>query len=171
MLPRLPRVNVEAMRIFLSAALGRIAAAGFESTVGHRFYEDLQYLPAGSRPQFHYYGKRILWFGDPEAIPAYAETRGAFVGEIDSGDAYGKLWPELHGADRDPKQRVFERLTLLARKGYTLTLLWPEVGWAAPTDKDPAAWRANLSDPLRLRPETKDGIKRFTQGRFRGGIP
>jgi hypothetical protein len=171
MFPHLPRVTVDAMRSFLNAALERIEAAGFESTVGHRFYADLAYWPGGTRPQFHYYGKRVLSFGDPKTIPAYAETGGAFIGEIDPGDAYGRLWPELHGADRDPRRRAFERLKLLARKGYRLSLVWPELGWSAPEDKDPVAWQAHLADPLKLTPETKDGIKQFTHGRWRGGVP
>jgi hypothetical protein len=170
-LPRVPRVRVDEMRIFLNVALQRIAAAGFESTVGHRFYSDLASLPAGTRPQFHYYAKSLLGFGDPGAIPAYAETRGAFIGEVDPGDGHGGLWSELHGADRDPKQRAFERLKLLARKGYKLAMVWPELGWSAPEDKDPAAWQEHLSDPLKLSPETKDGIQRFTRGQFRGGVP
>jgi hypothetical protein len=166
-LPRLPLVRSSAMGEFLGAALRRIEAAGFESTVGHRFYADLKRWPAGTRPQFHYYAKRILWFGDPSTIPDYAETGGAFVGEIDAGLGFGKLWPELGGLDRDPQRRVFERLMLLERKGYKLTLLWPEGEWSCPAD--PSKWDEELADPLKLSEEARAGIKRFTSGP-RGGL-
>lgn len=164
-LPRRPLVRTRDMKTFLEAALQRIEAAGFQSTVGHRFYADLKRWPGGTRPQFHYYAKRVLWLGDPGTIPHYNETGGAFVGEIDAGASHGKLWPELKGADRDPERRVFERLLLLERKGYKLALVWPELEWSAPDARDPARWQAELCDPLKLNEATKRGIKRFTRGR------
>lgn len=167
-LPRIPLVKADAMRELLEAALRRIEAAGFESTVGHRFYSDLKRWPGGTRPQFHYYAKTLLWFGDPKRIPDYAETGGAFVGEIDAGLGFGKLWPELGGVDRDPERRVIERLSLLERKGYKLTLLWPEQEWCCPTD--PAKWDEDLADPLKLTEEAKAGIRRFTKGPRGGSI-
>jgi hypothetical protein len=162
-LPRLPLVKMDGMKAFLEAALRRIEAAGFESTVGHRFYSDLKRWPVGTRPQFHYYAKRWLWLGDPRPIPDHAETGGAFVGEIDAGLGFGKPWPELDGVDLDPDRRVVARLSLLERKGYKLALLWPEKEWACPADQ--ARWDDDLADPLKLTDEAKAGIRRFTEVR------
>lgn len=162
-LPRIPLVRASEMKIFLTHALRRIEAAGFESTVGHRFYRDLKLWPGGTRPQFHYYAKQFLWFADPGTIPEHAETAGAFIGEIDAGIDHGKPWPELNGVDRDPERRIFERLLLLERKGYKLTLIWPELGWSAPNETDPLRWQERLADPLKITEQTKQGIKRFTQ--------
>lgn len=160
-LPRLPLVRARAMREFLEAALRRIEAAGFESTVGHRFYSDLNRWPGGTKPQFHYYAKRFLWFGDPNPIPDCSETGGAFVGEIDAGLGFGKPWPELGGLDLDPQRRVPERLSLLERKGYKLALLWPENEWTGPANT--ARWDQDLEDPLKLTDDAKAGIRRFTK--------
>lgn len=162
MLPRAPLVSAREMKLFLKAALRRIEAAGFESTVGHRFYGDLARWPSGTRPQFHYYAKSLMGLGDPWRIPAYAETGGAFIGEIDLTDTHTNPWPELRGADRNPSRRALERLMLLERKGYTLALIWPELGWSGPHEKDPAKWHEKLADPLKLTEQTKDGIKQFT---------
>jgi hypothetical protein len=164
-LPRIPLVKSLEMRAFLEGALRRIEAAGFESTVGHRFYRDLERWPGGTRPQFHYYAKRMLWLGDPGKIPDYAVTGGAFLGELESGLGHGNLWPELAGADRDPERTVLERLLLLERKGYKLALIWPELGWTAPSEADPTRWQERLSDPLKITERTKEGIKRFTHRR------
>jgi len=164
-LPRIPLVKSLDMKAFLEGALRRIEAAGFESTVGHRFYKDLERWPGGTRRQFHYYARRILGLGDPGRIPDYAETGGAFIGEIDSGTGHGNLWPELGGADRDPEQRLFERLRLLDKKGYKLALVWPELGWSAPDEADPARWQERLGDPLKVAEHTKQAISRFTRGR------
>jgi hypothetical protein len=45
----------DVMRDFLSQACEMIENAGFESTVGHRFFDDCLRYPTGTRAQFHYY--------------------------------------------------------------------------------------------------------------------
>jgi hypothetical protein len=58
-IPVVPTVSEDVMRDFLGAACKRIESAGFESTVGHRFYDDLSNFPTGTKPQFHYYPQAL----------------------------------------------------------------------------------------------------------------
>ena len=86
------------MSTFIREALNIIEAAGFPSTVGHRFLGDLtreslpgSAMPGGTMPQFHYYAKKAPSLGklqipgDPDAIPDFADlakdvrTKNAFI--------------------------------------------------------------------------------------------
>jgi hypothetical protein len=116
---------------FLQEGLDRITQAGFETTIGHARASDLEQLPTGTVPQFHYYGIPQLW------LPDQATTR-AFVGEMSCSrarwwpsDPTDVPWPMLLGADlASDETAVLERLRLLRRQGYSLALLWPrgEIG-------------------------------------------
>ncbi len=111
---------------FLQEGLDHIAQAGFASTIGHARVADLEQLPTGTVPQFHYYGIPQLW------VPEQGTSR-AFVGELSStrarwwpSDPTEVPWPMLLGADlADDETAVLERLRLLRRQGYSLALLWP----------------------------------------------
>jgi len=157
-----PDLSDSELTAFLDDAITRIKAAGFESTVGHRFDTDLTKFPTGTKPQFHFYSQDYTYLGvqfaDPFPIPSAAKTK-AFVGEIGTAPSvHGGLWPECDGADSDPKNTIFERLKVIARKGYDVCLLWPSI-------KDPGG------DTLKLTADQKKSIERFTKGRFPKGVP
>lgn len=167
-MPWIPLLSQAEMAGFLAAALKRIEAGGFQSTVGHRYFRDFSRFPTGTLRQFHYYGKTVLGDDDHE-IPPYSVTQGAFVGEIAPTDGHGRPWPELHGSDRDRRQAAFERLKALARKGYKLTLIWPDLGWSGPPPG--SDFDTELRDPIKLSDDAKESIKKFTLGRFKNGVP
>jgi hypothetical protein len=50
-----PTVTESESSVFLQQGIDLIHKHGFQSTVGHRFADDLDNLPTGSRRQFHYY--------------------------------------------------------------------------------------------------------------------
>lgn len=159
----MPIIDEESMKKFLKAAIKKIEDAGFASTVGHRYLSDLNTLPAGSKPQFHYYGKYVLG-DDTRSFPNHTGAPDAFVGEIDSSPTgHGALWSDCQKGitgpkrDDDPANCVFERLAVVARKGYGLALLWPNQ--SAMTDQ-PHFTKAGL-----------EGLKRFTTGLYPNGIP
>src|SRR5262249_5506972 len=119
-------VSDAVMSSFLSEAISRVNAAGFRSTVGHRFLGALDRFPTGTLQQFHYYA-RIL---DPNPSPDFgtplptlhgpsSSLDPAFVGELSARvpgefpDDQGGLWPELNGRDNSRESILFERLTLL----------------------------------------------------------
>ena len=166
-----PDLSEEEMSIFIDDALKRIQDAGFESTVGHRFLADLKSMPTGKKPQFHYYALTVPTIakltvpGDPPTIPSFADlssdarTKGAFVGEIHS--ATNRPWPNCDGHDNTLRTAAFERLKVLARKGYELALLWPDGGPDGGDDRD----------ALKLSPDTIASIKQFTRGLFPNGVP
>jgi len=171
-------VGRDVMASFLGECLAAIEARGFRSTVGHRFLADLRGpLPAGTLPQFHYYGatalvRRLVGVGDPAPIPRAEDlardprTRGAFVGEIGAapggarnafGDVEpGALWPECHGRDASRAGAAFERLSVLASKGYDLAFVWPDL-----SDKEPGVVN---DDDLKLSADARASIRRFTMG-------
>lgn len=158
-----PILDDASMTTFLNAAIKRIEAAGFQSTVGHRYFADLSKLPTGSKPQFHYYSKYIAG-DDDRTFPVHTGSPDAFVGEIDATPkVFGDTWSDClqlapyNQRDEYAKDCVFERLAVLARKGYSLALLWPFAN-------DPA------TDP-HLNQEGQDGLKRFTTGLYPNGIP
>lgn len=171
----------DVMASFLRDCLAVIGGNGFESTVGHRFVSDLAGpMPTGSLPQFHYYAgtglpRRTAGVADPDPIPVFGDaTVGqAFVGEFGTapggqknqfGDEEpGAPWPECGGADTTRRAATFERLKVLARKGYRLAFVWPDRG-----DKEPGI--AN-DDELKLSADVRESIKQFTRGRFKGGVP
>jgi hypothetical protein len=175
-----PDIDVAIMASFISDCLKLIHAAGFKSTVGHRFLNDLHgQMPTGQVPQFHYYGgtglaRRLAGVADPNPIPAAASlTADTFVGELGTapggdknqfGDVEpGEPWPECNGADKTRRKAAFERLKLLARKGYKIAFVWPDR-----SDKEPPV--AN-DDALKLSNDATNSIKDFTTGKFPNGVP
>jgi hypothetical protein len=172
-------LDVQEMSIFIREALDIIEAAGFPSTVGHRFLGDLTSsgiflagsLPGGTKPQFHYYAAKvpdiakIQMPGDPDTIPDFAvldsdpRTKGVFIGEFHSD--MNRPWPECGGRDNTLRTTAFERLKVLARKSYPLVFIWPDGGPAGADD----------IDALKLMPDTIESIKQFTRGLFPNGVP
>jgi hypothetical protein len=167
---------------FLRDAIARVDAAGFKSTVGHRFLADLARFPTGTRQQFHYYAitvpllTSIIAIADLTPIPDYntplpypalpATTNTAFVGEIGSrlpGEYsvdHGNLWPELSGRDGTPESILYERLNALKAKNYELALVWPETENAG----------LDTVESKLTRPKIK-GLIRFTGGSYPGLSP
>ncbi len=158
--------DIGTMSSFLQDCLGIIEASfPTKSTVGHRFYGDLAGgMPTGSMRQFHYYGLTAGWRGlireqDPNPIPPFADTQGAFVGEFDpSPTLHSNLWPECNGNDATPVNAAFERLKVLARKGYKYAFVWPDL------NDDP-------EDSFKLSKEAQLSIQRFTSATFPNGVP
>jgi len=166
-------LNTPEMADFIQDALQMIQSEGdgqFHSTVGHRFLSDLlSPMPTGTKPQFHYYAKlappsiSAFFSGDPNPIPTFAElardsrTKGAFVGEI--ACAVDVPWPELNKADNSVRTAAFERLKLLARKGYELVFVWPDGGGD------------DAKDELKLSSDAIESVKQFTRGKFPNGVP
>lgn len=191
-LPAQPNLKDDELRAFLGDVLARINAAGFPSTVGHRSYGDvLKYSDVtGTMRQFHYYGWPLVDAGEltqalpiydgliVDRIPEYSRTQDAFVGEIGAGD-HGQPWSELRGADKwGARARVFERLKLLAKKGYKRVLLWPDLGWQGPSqcvgvpDRNlGACLEAHAEDYLTYSSDAVAGLIDFTCGLFPGGVP
>jgi hypothetical protein len=130
-------------------------------------------FPAGKRKQFHFYA----WpFMDAQGasvtarVPRYTmpggldDAENMFVGEIGSG-SHGNAWPELNGADvNDTRDRVFERLKLVARRGYPLALVWGNEGWSWPPNTPPV-------DTWEFTPDAILGVTDFTFGLFPDGVP
>lgn len=174
-------VPPEVMASFIDDCLKVIKAEGFKSTVGHRRLEDLNDFPTGDLPQFHYYANaglvaKSVATDDPNPLPTFAElasnprTANAFIGEISAdkeGRGFfdkgaGRPWPELDGRDRVLKDAAFERLKLVARKGYRLAFLWPDrLETSSETGRD----------ELKLTADAVASVRRFTRGRFPNGVP
>lgn len=169
-----PDVASDVYASFINEILGIFERAGFASTVGHRFFGDLTdgVLPVGKLPQFHYYPKFNRFLpnlgplrSDPVTLPDKDElakstrTKGAFIGEFATDFVHDAPWDECNGADATPAGRTFERLKVIAKKGYKLAFLWPDL---PDQPKD---------DALRLSAETKASLKRFTTGLFPNGVP
>ncbi|MEO8777133.1 MAG: hypothetical protein ABI389_00495 [Rhodanobacter sp.] len=163
-----PDVDKAVMATFIADILKIFQEGGFESTVGHRFLEDVteSVLPIGSKPQFHYYALSPsmpnlggIYRSDPEVIPAFESTKPRFVGEI--ATSVDRLWPECHGADNTVANAAFERLAVLAKKGYKLAFVWP--------DRNDEA--AAQHDVIKLSADAQASVKRFTTGLFPNGVP
>jgi len=154
------RMNESVLKTFLQEALDRIEAHpefAEKTTVGHRFITDLSRLPTGKLRQFHYYAKTTL-ADDPTTIPDHATTN-AFVGEF-SPEFNGNLadrirsdpgasWPEMHDRDRPAQHTVTRRLQLLADKGYTLAMVWPNLS-GGPANR------------IKLDPIAQGSLERYT---------
>lgn len=177
-----PDTTVAIMKTFIQDCLNAIEGAGFQSTVGHRRLADLSVLPTGTMPQFHYYaldaaGTGLLGIDDPDPIPTFSQlaqsprTVNAFVGEFSAdksgtdllSNGPGRPWPECNQRDLTVLDASFERLKVLARKGYKLAFVWPDRSDNTPETKD--------NDEIKLTDDARSSIKRFTRGRFPGGIP
>jgi len=163
-----PRMNSKHLEDFLNEGLARIESHPEfkeKSTVGHRFHSDLKSerllgilgLPTGKIPQFHYYAK----FFDDNEVPSPRGNK--FIGEIAVGANtlffpqfradQAAPWPELQTKGGDATDTVFKRLQLLAKKGYTLTLLWPD-------EKDGQAH----TDRVKLSAAAQVSLRKFTSG-------
>lgn len=124
--------------------------AGFSSTVGHRYYSDRAWLPSGSVPQFHYYGRLF----DPVRLPP---SSGDILGEFSVKDgSEGGAWRWLPQA-QDVTGRVRDRLLEAERLGYPMALLWPD---APPFSIVPP------HDP-KITEEVAEGIRAFFRSSVR----
>jgi hypothetical protein len=160
---RWPIVQTPDLHDFLAEAIQLIELNGFASTVGHRFYNDLQSLPTGNRPQYHYYAKTItkygLSFGDVANLPAFNGDPPPFLGEFASDQASSdknKPWPDLSGKT----DSTLERLKFLESRGCPLCLVWPDLGGRG--NCEPLYSGAPIKcDPIKLHPKTIEQIKKY----------
>jgi hypothetical protein len=133
---RVPEATFAQMSDFLEEGTARINDYKFASTVGHRFRADLDRLPTGSLPQFHYYAKSLAGTGislgpykfDPPGIRGqhlFQRDPKPILGEFDSDlNRFGQPW----AGDLGNKDSTFSRLNLLQLAGCELALLWPDYG-------------------------------------------
>jgi hypothetical protein len=154
-------VTESTLTAFLQAAVDKINSHGIPSTVGHRYFSDLQKYPTGTKKQFHYYPK---WYSsDPDPLPT---APGAFMGEVGSEHpgqySHGTFdvdpsgpWPLCAGLDKDPDQIVQRRLQLLEALKYELGLIWPDLNVNDDIFKNNA---------LRLSSNKLNQIRKFTSG-------
>jgi len=160
-----PIVSSSDLTDFLTDALALVKAFDLPSTVGHRFYYDIQNFPTGSLPQFHYYAKTVtvggFSVGDRTSVPTFSGNPPPFLGEFssDKGSAdQNKPWPDLSGKDT-----TLERLKLLEAKGCQLCLIWPDLGGKNIGDCSPLySGGPTKCDPIKLHPDTIAQIKKFT---------
>ncbi len=171
---RIPEISWSEMTDFLNDALKRIKDAGFESTVGHRFFDDLKRFPTGSIPQFHYYCEH-RWYAvgsyksDPENIKGanlFGGNSKPILGEFDSAEnRFGESWKK----DLGSTDSTAERLRLLEREGCDLALIWPDLGGAkegrvSPTTLQPEIDAVNKNDVIKLLGTTRQEIVNHTGG-------
>lgn len=150
---------------FLTAAIQRVERRNFSfigTTVGHRFFSELDDRPTGSLPQFHYYPKRLGPFTiyDERVLPRTKDLDFArpILGEFASGAGESDPWFELGGRDGPTaRERVFARLSRADALGYTLAYVWPDLRTGTPT--------ATNKDPLKLSAEAQAGIKDYVLGK------
>lgn len=173
-LPHLPFISKNNMVTFLSLALAWIKGKKYASTVGHRFASDLDSstgMPPGDLHQFHYYAQTFgssISLLDPNALPSSSSSGASAIGEFGSavGEGYesgqhppiadvGNPWKELKGADLDPANTVYERLSLIKTLGYDLALVWPDLN----DHSDEVA----ANDLLKLSPLKLASLNRFVK--------
>jgi hypothetical protein len=160
--PHQPEVSESQMSTFLAEGCKRIEAAGFASTVGHRFFSDLKTFPTGTLRQYHYYAKTIAGMGDPDPIPTFADAK-AVLGEFHAAfkSSENEPWPEL-AADAK-SQTLYQRLRLLLDKGYEEAWVWP--------DRKDHESDIFSGDALKLSSDQQASLKRFATGYFDQGKP
>ena len=109
-------------------------------------------------------------------MPTFADlskdqrTANAFIGEFSAdkeGSGFfdkgqGRAWPECQGRDGTVKDAAFERLKIMARKGYKLAFVWPD---------GPDGTRENDRDDLKRTTDAIASVAKFTRGRFPAGVP
>lgn len=139
-----PYLPTNDMIAFLGLCINWITDKKFPSTVGHRFYTDLNPpMPTGSLPQFHYYATDYgSVFGDQPPLKSSSATKAVILGELGAligkgyelnekppKGSYGAPWDQdfPDRRDRDPSRTVLERLTLVQSLGYELALVWPDL--------------------------------------------
>ncbi len=156
--PNGPAASVAQVSAFLSAGTQRIERSGFLSTVGHRYFGDLQKFTTGKTPQFHYYPSSSPVNDDPPTLPDMTGVAAPtpILGEFGSSPDHGGPWSELGGRDGGrTEDRVAERLKAANAKHYPLAILWPD----HPDVGDSAV------DPLKLSSEAEQGIRDFLASR------
>ncbi|HTN72546.1 MAG TPA: hypothetical protein VMO00_15810 [Methylomirabilota bacterium] len=162
---RWPIVSAGELSDFLTEAISVIKLNDLPSTVGHRFYNDLQFLPVGDLPQFHYYAKNLnisgFSTGDPSTIPEFKGNPAPFLGEFASDKAHAdqnQPWPDLGKSNT-----TLDRLKFLESKGCPLCLIWPDLDGKGLQDCSPLyPGGPTKCDPLKLHPETIAQIKTYT---------
>jgi hypothetical protein len=174
--PRQPELTDQQMSDFLSDAINRINNVGFQSTVGHRYFDDLSRYPTGLLRQFHDYNEHSFWntialgySNDPPQIRGGGLFTGnpkPILGEFDSShNRFGDPWAkDLRGSDT-----TLTRLGLLASQGCEMAFIWPDLGGAkrgrVPASALTAEQNAvDASDVIKLLPDTRDYIAKFTNG-------
>jgi hypothetical protein len=155
-LPRQAELTDSQMTDFLSDAIKRIEAAGFRSTVGHRYFSDLKKYPTGNMPQFHYYAEHPFpGYTDPAQIQGQRLFSGdskPFLGEFDSArNRFGNPWPELR---IDPSTTA--RLKLLENEGCEIALIWSDL-----PDNDVTVVKKDI---IKLIDVTRMEIAAYTHG-------
>lgn len=152
-LPTGPLVSEGVLSRFLDEGVRRIEAAGFPSSVGHRFFRDLKRFPTGNRPQFHFYP--TFFNDDPRELPDALTTglsHPPLLGEFGARADQGGGWRECKGRDfGGTRQRVFERLCAAERKRYELAMVWPD---------GPDPYRDEV-DPIKLSSDAELGIRDY----------
>jgi hypothetical protein len=155
-LPSSPLVSSGQLTTFLSDGLARIKARiGFDSTVGHRYLNDMKDYPCGTAPQFHYYpttGNPAC--SDPLALPdANTFAPSPILGELGSLSSHGGPWPELNGRDSGSAgDRVAARLKAADAKHYRLAMVWPDL-------------QGDVPDTLKLSSDAQQGILTYLASR------
>jgi hypothetical protein len=171
---RRPEVTEDEMNTFVGECIEVIHAAGLPSTVGHRYYQDLvaraslpwqSFKPptsflyyAGSKPQFHFYGKHLYGLGnDPPQIKDQGLFTSAtlpvrpFLGEFDSAlNGFGPPWSELPGA----ADTTANRLRVIEAAGCDLAMLWP----------DQSKLAGAKEDRVKLALTTRESVVQYTGG-------
>jgi hypothetical protein len=181
--PRQAEVTVDEMKVFLGEAVARIEKAGFPSTVGHRYFDDLTSFPVGTVPQFHYYAADH-WYNslgggknDPKMKDLFKGRPKPVLGEFapvpfipTKDEAYASWTYEPYRTDS-----TLARLRLLESEGCDLALIWPDV----PDKFDPSKYDAKdhdlvkrlvkavvEGDILKLTSKARSEIVAYTGGRL-----
>jgi hypothetical protein len=173
---REPELTDGQMSDFLKDATGRIDAAHFPSTVGHRYFDDLHRYPTGRLPQFHDYNEHSFWAAiapgyssDPPQIRGGGLFSGETVpilGEFDSShNRFGDPWAKDLGA----ADTTLTRLALLAGEGCQTAIIWADFdgakeGRISTVTKAAEDAIVQASDVIKLLPDTRAYIAAYTHG-------
>ena len=172
--PHMPEMSWSTMNDFLKDAAQRIFNAGFKSTVGHRYYDDIARAEPGAIPQFHYYAEH-QWYavGQYKSDPANIKGAGLFstsprpfLGELDSAEnRFGDPWTKDLGSG----DSTSARLRLLESEGCELVLLWPDYAGCKPGRVSAATIAAEQetvmkNDVIKLLPSTRREVIAYTGG-------
>lgn len=160
----IPVMSREVLNRFLDEAIQRLSTKHVLSTVGHRYFDDLKVLSTGDVHQFHYYPAYkqgvVVPLTDPSQLPQYGSQTRAILGEFGASATHGDPWKELDGRDgAGALERVLERFTAIAAKGYRLAMLWPDDVWDG----------VETADNLKLSVGAAQGMRAFARrtGRVR----
>jgi hypothetical protein len=149
---------------FLKDAISRIEKAGFRSTVGHRYFDDLKVFPTGNVPQFHYYADDA-WYNslgggknDPPLKGLFNATPKPVLGEFDSPPYESKDKRKPWKFAPPTTDSILERLRLLESVGCDLAMIWP--------DMSDHLKKVIENDVLKLQDATRQGIVAYTGGKL-----